>query len=452
MKKTLMLVVVLLALLVCASAAADKVAIKDPDVFPDRVFRSCLLELPEGSDGILTDAEIAGIKTLEIAKKGISDLEGIKIFTNLERLSCEGNQLKALDVSGLKKLQYLDCSENKLTALKTRGCSSLKELLAYQNALSSLDISGCSSLEELILYTNKLTSLNISSCSKLKIANFSENKLTSVTIGNSAVSLIYLDVSVNSLSSVNISSCKKLLAFYCNGNKLGSVDITGAPEIKKAYRTGAPVDEGTYIAYRVVDDDDNWDYPFNNEFEVDRKTVVLSNLVVFNANGGKGTMKPQVGANGKTIKLAANRYTRAGWIFTSWNTKKDGSGAPVKNKASFALKDQDVTLYAQWQKLKKVQGLKLKAVSAKEIRVSWKKLSAKTRKQIKKIQVQVSTSPLFRKLAADKLVDPKKASVLIRGLKKNRKYYIRVRTYTKKDGVVYVSKWSSVKSVKTKKK
>ena len=40
-------------------------------------------------------------------------------------------------------------------------------------------------------------------------------------------------------------------------------------------------------------------------------------------------------------------------------------------------------------------------------------------------------------------------AIAIKNLKINKKYYIRLRTYTKINGVAYVSKWS-VKSKKIK--
>lgn len=71
--------------------------------------------------------------------------------------------------------------------------------------------------------------------------------------------------------------------------------------------------------------------------------------VTFDANGGKGEMDPQTEETGTTVKLNENKFTRSGYTFTGWNTKKDGTGKTFKNKASVKL-NSDVTLYAQWKK------------------------------------------------------------------------------------------------------
>ena len=103
-------------------------------------------------------------------------------------------------------------------------------------------------------------------------------------------------------------------------------------------------------------------------------------------------------------------------------------------------------------KLSKVSGLKVTASSAKKIEVSWKKLKSSELKKAKKIEIQVSKYSDFRTLVADKFVSSKKTSITISGLKKNTKYYVRVREYTKDKTGESVSAWSAVKNKKTLKK
>ena len=102
--------------------------------------------------------------------------------------------------------------------------------------------------------------------------------------------------------------------------------------------------------------------------------------------------------------------------------------------------------------LKKIKISKITALSKKKIKVEWKKLSKKTRKATKQIQIQVSTDKNFENIVADKKVKSSKTSVSISGLKKGTKYYVRIRAFTESEGIRYVSPWSSVKKVKTKKK
>ena len=102
--------------------------------------------------------------------------------------------------------------------------------------------------------------------------------------------------------------------------------------------------------------------------------------------------------------------------------------------------------------LKKIKISKVTASSKKKIKVQWKKLSKKVRKQAKKIQVQVSTDKAFQNIVAEKILKNTKTSVSISGLKKKTKYYVRIRVFREEGNIRYVSPWSKIKSVKTKKK
>lgn len=77
-------------------------------------------------------------------------------------------------------------------------------------------------------------------------------------------------------------------------------------------------------------------------------TAVRKAAVQYDANGGKGTMKPTEGILQDQVKAADNQFTRSGYSFSGWNTKADGSGETYKNGDSVPLDDETVTLYAQW--------------------------------------------------------------------------------------------------------
>ena len=73
--------------------------------------------------------------------------------------------------------------------------------------------------------------------------------------------------------------------------------------------------------------------------------------VVYDANGGGGTMGKQVLYFGLADILYANKFTRDGFSFVGWNTKADGSGESYTDKALIDIAagaDGVVTLYAQW--------------------------------------------------------------------------------------------------------
>ena len=70
--------------------------------------------------------------------------------------------------------------------------------------------------------------------------------------------------------------------------------------------------------------------------------------VVFDANGGTGSMAAQTITFGTTETLSANTFTREDFTFTGWNTDADGNGTAYADGASFSMSTEGVTLYAQW--------------------------------------------------------------------------------------------------------
>ena len=77
-------------------------------------------------------------------------------------------------------------------------------------------------------------------------------------------------------------------------------------------------------------------------------TTLPTHTVTFNANGGTGTMAPQV-ANVPTA-LTLNTFTRTGYTFAGWNTLANGTGTNFANGASYSF-SADITLYAKWTAL-----------------------------------------------------------------------------------------------------
>ena len=73
--------------------------------------------------------------------------------------------------------------------------------------------------------------------------------------------------------------------------------------------------------------------------------------VIYNANGGEGTMTNQILTYDKETALNACTFTRDGYTFIGWNTKADGTGTSYADKQivkNMTLVD-GVILYAQWQ-------------------------------------------------------------------------------------------------------
>ena len=82
-------------------------------------------------------------------------------WQNLTHLHCENNQLTALNVQDLSKLQELWCSDNQLAVLNMKGLAALRWLGCDNNQLTTLNVQGMVLLQWLGCNNNPLMDLNL---------------------------------------------------------------------------------------------------------------------------------------------------------------------------------------------------------------------------------------------------------------------------------------------------
>ena len=222
MKKILLFLMVLLASL---SAWAQNGIPIDSSNFPDANFRNYLLSRPYGSDGVLTDGEIAAIIIIDVASKSIADLTGIEHFTALQALYCSINQLTELDVSHNTALIFLACNNNQLTGLDVSHNTALDVLHCFNNPLTELDVSHNTALRLLNCSSNQLTELDVSQNTALTQLDCSDNSLTELEVSQNTA-LIYLRCSNNPLTGLDVSYNTALTQLYCSNIQLAELDVS----------------------------------------------------------------------------------------------------------------------------------------------------------------------------------------------------------------------------------
>lgn len=98
------------------------------------------------------------------------------------------------------------------------------------------------------------------------------------------------------------------------------------------------------------------------------------------------------------------------------------------------------------KKLPKANITSLKRAGSRKAKLKWKKCS-----KISGYQIQYSTSKKLKNNVKVKTVGKKATSATLSGLKKNKTYYVRIRTYKTSNGSKAYGKWSKVRTVKIKK-
>ena len=182
-------------------------------------------------------AEMASVRELNIAEKGLTDLSALKYFTGLQTLNCSGNLLTTLDVSALTNLTSLDCSDNALTKLNVSGLTNLTSLDCYRNELTTLDVSKLTGLTKLDCAYNQLTTLDVSALTKLTSLDCYRNELTKLDVSNLTL-LTELDCAYNQLTALDVSKLTHLTILDCSDNQLTALDVSKLTGLTHLYCSG----------------------------------------------------------------------------------------------------------------------------------------------------------------------------------------------------------------------
>ena len=256
--------------------------------FPDKAFRQYLLDQDYGKDGILTQEEIAELKTIEICNIHINwtetshsedipsydihDLKGIELLTALETLDLEYVPLTVLNLQGCKSLKQVRISEcedlslahiliisglenltslrfdlmTQVKGLRITDCPNLKEVHIGGSTFEALTVSGCPQIEQLYCSDNRISSLNLSAMTALESLSCRNNQLTKIDI-SAFPNLCTLSCEDNQLVSLDVSNHAELYNLCCSGNQLTSLRAANCPiltniQCQDNYLTGQAVE------------------------------------------------------------------------------------------------------------------------------------------------------------------------------------------------------------------
>ncbi len=174
----------------------------------DKEFKRYLVDhFDQDYDSFISLQEAAAVKEIDIntAKYSeIASLDGIQMFTSLERLSVPGQAIGSLALEANAALEVLVCDSNPLTSIDLTGNRALKSLYCQSTLLTALDLSGNPALEEAYLSRSPLKALDLSGNAALKV----------------------LDCSNAALEALDISCCPLLKTLDCRGNPaLSSISV-----------------------------------------------------------------------------------------------------------------------------------------------------------------------------------------------------------------------------------
>ena len=295
--------------LTLSALAADSSALSSTEgelsiekTFSDPILRNWLKNKNNlsgiGTDGVLTPSERQSVTELDVSGLGLTNLDGLENFPNLQVLNCSGNNLTRLDVS-------------KNTALKKLYCAN--------NQLQSLDLSQNGQLDYVNCSFNRLKSLDMSGNTKLEGGGFvgRNNDLRTIYLPNQPGLTVYRD----------------------------------------DYEEQNPILGHDRVEWFL---DKEYTIPALETLEAQGQTLygrrVPNNYsIVFYGNGGAGSMEKQQGTWDQDVVLKENQFNRLGYTFPHWNTQPTGdehtyqNDETVRNLAGEHTDGDRARLYAQWK-------------------------------------------------------------------------------------------------------
>ena len=221
----------------------DYLAFINSTNFPDANFSVYLFGLyPKG---YITQDDVNNRTTLDLGNRGISNLQGIEYFTNLQTLFLDNNNLTSLSrLSGLSKLKTLYCNNNQLTSLTLSyfpnleylNCSYNKLTTLYANNFSGLKTLNCSYntlLTTLYCDNDDLTTLNVTGCTAMtKLYGYNNPSLSTVTGLADCTAITHLDLDYCAITSLSaVDSMTNIEMILARNNKLTTLTVNNKSKL-----------------------------------------------------------------------------------------------------------------------------------------------------------------------------------------------------------------------------
>ncbi len=310
--------------------------------------------------------------------------------------------------------------------------------------------------------------------------------------------MLHFEYNPSELEIISVTSNAAFVGNFENniGNKIGEFDVlwTGSGAISEngtvlilKFKVITDREVMTSIAMRYSQED-TFDEEYNdvildckaitvklNPTQSAGETGIIEPTTAKPATTEPGTAEPikpsedneenkETAAPIKTVKLKTTKYVYNGKVRTPAVIVKDANGKTVSSKyytvkyakgrkkvGRYSVKITFKGKYSGTKKqyftiVPKTTAISTLTATKKSIKVKWKQRT----KQVSGYQIQYATSKSFKSKKTITIKNYKTTVKSIKKLKRNKKYYFRIRTYKVVNGKKYYSKWSKIKSIKTK--
>ncbi|GAB5419134.1 MAG: hypothetical protein Crog4KO_06420 [Crocinitomicaceae bacterium] len=177
-------------------------------------FRIALVEhMPEvdqDGDSYISTKEAQSVTEIVLVNVGLSKVEGLKCFPNLERLILTRNELKNISIVGLPKLRDVYCLYNKLESITLDSLPELIKLLLDDNNLCELRLDKVPTIEYLSCGYNKIKQLDITALQNLARLGIVQNLIETMDISQNQ-NLVTFQFQYNPMIEMDLSQNPNLV-------------------------------------------------------------------------------------------------------------------------------------------------------------------------------------------------------------------------------------------------
>ena len=349
---------------------------------------SSITEIPKNAFSNCTSLKTVKLPptVTKIADDAFADCKKLEEIQGLS--NCKISEIGTDAFAGCYNLKTFDISSATITSLPDTICSNMYALTSIHlpKTLTSIGTSaleGCKKLEEITGISDcKLTSIGanaFASCSALKEVDLSKSSFTALPASafakDTALTSVKLPDSLTEIGEKAFVGCGAMEKIDLSNTKLTTIGKNAMAEMndlmyinlsdtvknvgQSAFDISVPLDSSdTAFMPTIISENVNpldVGYTDNNISPWKRRQVIFRDnafTVRFDGNGSDGTTanEPFFGYVGTKVTIPACKYKKKGYLFTGWNTKKDGSGTAYK--AGTKTADTISVLYAQWKKAK----------------------------------------------------------------------------------------------------
>lgn len=171
------------------------------------------------------------IKSLDASGYGIKTIQYLDYFCpNLQTLVINDNELKDMDLSGLKELEVVKANDNKLGMITLPYDSKITTLEVNNNLLASIPTDNLKQVETLLCSNNHLGELYVNECTELTSLDCSYNHLTELVM-TALTGLQSVNCSNNQFEQNRLmfpesgSALKVVIADKCISNESGPLRL-----------------------------------------------------------------------------------------------------------------------------------------------------------------------------------------------------------------------------------